>query len=121
MKTYKQRLREYGLRWPYASTKGQLKALIRSHEQEIDVMVSKINTICEICTCDPFVLDCIHLHLDTLYMFVKFKLRLPTLEEVKEIRSFPDFKFWFNHHMNGTDNNSVWVFPSEIWTKYHSL
>jgi hypothetical protein len=122
MKTYKQLLRECGINWWPMAKKGDLKKLVKDFEERKRQIEQLNKDICNICGLpEYFDFNHIHLFIDDLYKFVKLKQRLPTFEEVKEIRSFPDFKFWFNNHMNGTDENSVWVYPSEIWTKYNSL
>lgn len=122
MKTYKTQLRELGISWQWNSTKGQLKALIRAHNDKQNVAYNKTKNILKICGL-PYYFDLnhIHLHIDDLAKFVNFRKRLPTFEEVKAIRNSINFKFWFNKEMNGTDENSVWTYPSEIYSLYHNL
>lgn len=122
MKTYKTQLRELGLSWDWRATKGQLKALIRGYNDKQKIAYNKTKNVLKICgLSDDYDLNHIHLHIDDLAKFVNFRKRLPTFDEVKSIRSSINFKFWFNKEMNGDDYNSVWVYPSEIYSLYKSL
>lgn len=121
MKTYKQRCREFGLSWPWNATKGELKRILNEYYEFTNNQKNKYATIAEITGFSTDHIERISMNMDDLKKFVKLKGRLPTITERTEISTFRDFKFWFNHHMNGDDFNSVWVYPSEIYHLYHSL
>lgn len=112
MKTYKQRCLELGLSWPWNATKGELKSTLNKYYEFTNNQKTKYATIATITGLSTDEVQKISMNVDDLSKFVKFKGRLPTIDERKEIITFIDFKFWFNHHMNGDDFNSVWVYPS---------